>query len=121
MSHRAAPVSPLRRLAAAACAGLVLLLTLLAASPDAHALLHADDAGAIARGDAATALPVADADDCAVVLFASTVDLAVAPLALTPPRLLCAGESLTPVAELFLVVPRYLRQPERGPPAEPVA
>lgn len=121
----------LRRLGAASGAALVLALAVFSASPVAHAWLHAFAAPATdtrchhhtaaeapsARPDAT--LPPASLDDhtCAVVLFASGVDLPVAPFALTPPVLVPAGVSPVAAAELHLLSPRYLRQPERGPPA----
>jgi hypothetical protein len=121
-----------RRLGAAAGAVLVLALTVFSASPVAHRWLHAaaaptadarchhhhdHDGAPSARPD--TPLPATDLDDhtCAVVLFAGGVDLPVAPFALTPPSLAPAGVSSVAAAELHLLSPRYLRQPERGPPA----
>jgi hypothetical protein len=94
----------LRRLFAAACAALVFALTVFAASPVAHEWLHVDG---VSQAD----------DDCAVTLFASGVSLPVGPVHITPP--VEAGSTVSPAtaAELFLVSPRYLRQPERGPPA----
>ena len=96
----------LRRLVAAGCAGLVLALTVFAASPVAHELLHEDE----------HAEDVAVDDRCAVVMFASGVSLDVAPLAVTPPTTAVQGISPVTAAEVFLATPRYLRQPERGPP-----
>lgn len=94
----------LRRLLAAGSAALVFALTVFAASPQAHQWLHAADAGA------------AD-DDCAVVLFASGVAPPVGPVHVTPPVEVVADASIAPATEVLLVAPRYLRQPERGPPA----
>lgn len=118
----------LRRTLAAAGAVLVLALTVFSASPVAHRWLHevaapVSDTGCHhhAHGDATPGhpAPAADLDDhtCAVVLYASGVDLPVAPFALTPPALVPAGVSPVTAAELHLLSPRYLRQPERGPPA----
>ena len=94
----------LRRLLAAGSAVLVLILTILAASPAAHGLLHRD--GAQTAGD----------DACAVVMFASGVSLPVGPIAILPPTTLRADVSPATATEVFLISPRYLRQPERGPP-----
>lgn len=94
----------LRRLLAAGCAALVFALTVFAASPVAHQLLHVDD---VSQGD----------HDCAVVLFASGVSLPVGPVHVTPPVEAIGAVSPATAAEVFLVSPRYLRQPERGPPA----
>ncbi len=94
----------LRRFAASLSAGLVLLLTLAAASPKLHEELHADHA-------------VPHADACAVVLFAAGVTAALATALVSAPRL-CARELVGGEApEIFLVAPRYLWQPERGPPS----
>jgi hypothetical protein len=92
-----------RRLLAGGSAALVLMLSLLAVSPEAHEALHACDHDLVEEA-------------CPVVLFAAGVELPpVAPVVVAP----------TPVAEapaavretiVFLSEPRYLRQPERGPP-----
>ena len=106
MSPRTLPrADALRRVLAAGCAMLVLALTVFAASPVAHEWLHLDEA--TDRAD----------DGCGVVLFATGVSLPLAPITAplpgeTSPLVLTAAAS-----ELFLVTPRYLRQPERGPPA----
>lgn len=104
------PFGLLRRMLAAGCAGLVLALTIFAASPSAHELLHDDDhEHAVAE------------DTCAVVMFASGVSLPVAPLSITPPTNVVQGVSPVTAADVFLVSPRYLRQPERGPPTNRVS
>lgn len=95
----------LRRWLACGCAVLVLALTIFAASPVAHDLLH----------DSRHAQTVQD-DACAVVLFASGVSLPIGPLAITPPTMLPQSVSPATAADVFLVSPRYLRHPERGPP-----
>lgn len=101
-----------RRLLAAGCAALVLALTIFAASPAAHEMLHDN-------GPGHEHCPQTAAEDhsCAVVLFASGVSLPVEPLYVLPPTTVPAGISPVTAAEVFLVSPRYLRQPERGPPA----
>jgi hypothetical protein len=101
----------LRRMVALGCAAMVLALTIFAASPEAHGLLHQDDSCTGHQHGAA------ESDHtCAVVLFASGVSLPVGPLFVTPPTNVPAGISPVTAAEVFLVSPRYLRQPERGPP-----
>jgi hypothetical protein len=100
----------LRRMLAVACAGLVLALTIFAASPVAHELLHDDEHHSATTEDA-----------CAVVMFASGVSLPVAPLSIIPPTTVTQGISPVTAAEVFLVSPRYLRQPERGPPSSRVS
>lgn len=94
-----------RRILAGACAALVLALTIFAASPKAHDLLHDSDHE-----------HTLDGDGCAVVLFASGVSLEVGPIAVTPPTTVAQGVSPVTAADVFLVSPRFLRQPERGPP-----
>lgn len=92
-----------RRLAAAGGIALVLLLSVLAANPELHRVIHAGhDTG--------------HEDGCAVVLFAHGVsapfDSAV--LAATPAEWSALGRPET--AEIFLTSPRYLHLPGRGPP-----
>ena len=93
----------LRRVLAAGCAILILALGVFAASPTLHDQLHA---GKHASLD----------DGCAVALFASGV-------AVTQPvvALPYAAEKYSELPglvsnEVFLESPRYLLQPERGPP-----
>ena len=100
------PSGLVRRILAAGCAALVLALTIFSASPSAHELLHADDHQHAVAGDT-----------CAVVMFASGVSLPVAPFPITPPSDLQQAVSPVTAAEVFLVSPRYLRHPERGPPS----
>lgn len=102
----------LRRLLALGCAAMVFALTIFAASPEAHRVLHADD-GCPGHSHG----PAESDHSCAVVLFASGVALPVGPLYVTPPTTVAAGISPVTAAEVFLISPRYLRQPERGPPS----
>ncbi len=109
----------LRRALAAGCVGLVLALTAVTASPAAHEWLHQVEQEHTCHHHPAKSEPQSThaADhDCAVVLFANGVDLCVGPFALTPPVALVAGVSPITAAAPDLVAPRYLRQPERGPP-----
>ena len=105
-----------RRLGAAAAAALVLTLTLLAASPAAHAWLHAGPQDC--AGHAHVPAPEDhDADQsCAVVLMMSGVELPLEPLSPLPPRLIAGSDLRVTAAAPDLRHPRYLRQPERGPP-----
>lgn len=107
-------IDRLRRLLALGSAALVFALTILAASPVAHQLLHDDPAD----HDHAGTVPGDDA--CAVVLFAGGVSLPVGPVAVIPPTRVPQGVSPVTAAEFYLVSPRYLRQPERGPPVSGV-
>ncbi|MEO5961147.1 MAG: hypothetical protein ABIZ49_05155 [Opitutaceae bacterium] len=96
------------RLMAGGSAALVLALTVFAASPKLHDELHA-------------ATNVAHGDGCAVALFASGVSLPVAGLAALPPSIEWRTQTSAVAEEIFLASPRYLRQPERGPPSSLVA
>lgn len=118
--RRSGPLFPaefLRRLCAAGAAALVLALTLLAASPAAHDWLHVagDEHRHCSSGEHERNESNAE-DRCAVVMFASGVSVPVAPLAITPPTMVQQAVSPVTAADVFLVSPRYLRQPERGPP-----
>jgi hypothetical protein len=94
----------LRRSLAAFGVALVLLLTVSSVSPRVHEQLHGA-AGHVAG------------DQCAVVLFASGVTLVTALVVLLAAKLEWRTIIVPIVVELGLVSPRYLRQPERGPPA----
>lgn len=96
--------SLLRRILAGASALIVLALTILAVSPDWHARLHA-------------ATPDHGNDQsCAVSLFAQGIEPLLAATSLVAAPLTREFAAPRPVRELLLVVPRFLRLPERGPP-----
>ncbi|MFO1447576.1 MAG: hypothetical protein U1F61_05420 [Opitutaceae bacterium] len=114
----------LHRLTAGLGASLVLLLGVLTVSPEAHAWLHAlpdDGADAChhghAHGSHAPHVPVTTSDEgCVVELFSQGVDVAGAACVLdVHPNLGVDGSAVAP-EELHLSPPRYLWQPERGPP-----
>ncbi|MEO6873933.1 MAG: hypothetical protein ABI222_03840 [Opitutaceae bacterium] len=92
-----------RRLLASVSIGLVLLLSVLASSPDLHRAFHHD-------GDSG------HEDGCAVVLFAHGVSTTIntAILAATPTEWLTLSRPAS--IEIFLTSSRYLHPPERGPP-----
>ena len=92
-----------RRMLATGCAALVFTLGLFAASPLLHARLHA-------------ASDSTSDDGCTVVLFANGVSLPVAAIDLRPPSLEWRDSPHARSMEIFLDSPRYLLQPERGPP-----
>lgn len=96
----------LRCIVAAGGAALVLALSVFAASPVAHNWLHADSDHATRE------------HGCAVVLFADGVSLPLDPLAVPLPIEATRELSPSTAAEVFLISPRYLRQPERGPPSD---
>jgi hypothetical protein len=94
----------LQRCAALGSTALVVALFVLAASPELHHKLHGGDTN---HGD----------DQCAIALFAAGVSspsgairVDLAPAAFRVPR-------AEPAEQLDLATPRYLRQPERGPPS----
>ena len=96
-------VDSLRRSFAVASAALVLALTVFGASPALHNWLHTPGINV-------------GADGCAVVQFASGVALSVGAIAPLPPAIAWRETPAAVAAEIFLTSPRYLRQPERGPP-----
>ena len=129
------PPLPLHlRCTAAMAACLVLVLGLVGASPTLHAWLHAPAAAAGAAHDHGHGHPSqddghhhggspaapADHDDAGCVVYecAHGVTLAVALLAEpAPPHARPVASQAHVQPELLPPAPRYLRQPERGPPA----
>lgn len=95
--------SLLRRVIASLCAVLIFVLGLCAASPALHQHLHA---GAGGTSD----------DGCVVALFATGVSVPYAAVAVAPPPTRWCELPRTVTDEVFLDSPRYLLQPERGPP-----
>ena len=89
---------------AAGSALLVVFLASLAANPEAHAHFHG-------------ATDLSDYEHCAVTLFANGVSLGAAPAEVIAPNFVGGEQTPALPEKLFLIVPRYLRQPERGPPA----
>ena len=92
-----------RRFLAAGAAALVFALGVLAASPTLHDWLHGHDGKATDDG-------------CAVVLFASGVSVPLGAIAVALPAMVWRETERATEPGIFLVSPRYLRQPERGPP-----
>lgn len=92
-----------RRLLAAGSIALVLLLSVLASDAGLHRQIHG-------HSDAD------HEDGCAVVLFAhgTSVPFDSAVLAATPDTWLSLSRPES--VDIFLASPRYLHQPERGPP-----
>ncbi|MDB6126769.1 MAG: hypothetical protein JWM35_665 [Verrucomicrobia bacterium] len=96
-------VAIFRRFVAVGGIGLVLLLTALTASPELHHWFHGqDDAGAD--------------DGCAVVQFAQGVSVAVDQIAVVSTPAVWHFAHRLVSDEILLASPRYLHQPERGPP-----
>ena len=98
------PAGFLHRMLKTGCAVLILALGVFAASPMLHKQLHATQHASAEDG-------------CAVTLFAGGVSVA-APMTALPPSTAHLSELAGVVSqEIFLDSPRYLLQPERGPPA----
>lgn len=106
-SPNSSALRPLHRFIAAGAAALLLVLTFLAVSPRLHAALHAHDV--------ATEATHAD-DGCVITLFAGGVTAAPAAVNLTAPSTVHIAVAFAPRLEIFVSPPRYLHQPERGPP-----
>lgn len=95
---------------------LVLALTVLAASPAAHMWAHGRADTCHSHSHPADPIQEDDDSGCAVVLFASGLDVPAEPGALLPPTSVAGGVLPVTAAEPLLSRPRYLRLPERGPP-----
>lgn len=109
------PAKPWRWLTHA-LAWMVLGLSFASFSPETHALLHSGETHDSCEHAGAPETPVHnDEHVCAVVLFAQGVELTVTDQAPPAPA---GWETFSPPPqkELLLPAPRYLRQPERGPP-----
>lgn len=96
-------VSVIRPWVAAGGAMLVFALGLFAASPTLHEQLHH---GAAAATD----------DGCAIVLFANGVSVPVTAIDLPPVPVARSEQVFLGATEIVWDSPRYLHQPERGPP-----
>ncbi len=99
------PTDRVQRLLATGCSALVLVLALSAFSPALHAIFHT-------TGEA----PATEIDDCAVVLFSGGTSCPVTDITAVRSATALRADRLPEICEIFLVPPRYLRQPERGPP-----
>jgi hypothetical protein len=118
-SHSSPLLRLLHRTLAVGAAALVLLLTVLAVSPQLHADLHAaDPSHAHHHGpDHSHSHDPAPSDEgCVVTLFGAGVTAAPAPLVVLAPTVRPTLAAFAPRAEIFVSSPRYLHQPERGPP-----
>lgn len=102
--HPAAFTASLRRLLAGSGVAVMLALTVFAASPTLHNWLHGE-------GDCG------GSDACPVALLGQGLSLSAGITALPPVAHEWAAAVVPLVEEISLVSPRYLRQPERGPPA----
>jgi hypothetical protein len=115
MKRTPLPSLPFRLLAGAGVL-LVLALNVLTASPGAHAWAHGRADTCVDHAHPAVPNQADDDSGCAVVLFASGLDVPAEPGALLPPASVTGGVLPVTAAEPLLSRPRYLRLPERGPP-----
>jgi hypothetical protein len=110
----------LARSTASLAIGLVLALTVLAASPELHERLHGHEAAAAAvhhDGIPAAGVQADDSDDgCVVTLFAQGVVLALAILALAFTGQTLRIADFADFDRLIPESPRYLHLPPQGPP-----
>ena len=103
------------RLLAATVAVLVLLLTVLAISPQLHADLHACGHDHGHPHEAPAGNPDSD-DGCVISLFGQGITAGSAPVLLAAPPVAFAAPNFSLRAELVFSSPRYLHLPGRGPP-----
>ena len=103
------------RLLAATVAALVLLLSVLAVSPQLHADLHACGHDHGHPHEAPAGNPDSD-DGCVVTLFGHGITAGSAPVSLAAPPIAFAAPNFSRPAELVFSSPRYLHLPGRGPP-----
>ncbi len=108
LSSSTSTVHPFRRLWALGAAALVLLLTVLAVSPQLHTAFHGHDDDCAAENS--------QDEGCVVTLFAAGVTAAPTPLVVVAPPQAHLRADFSPHSEIFVSPPRYLHQPERGPP-----
>ena len=107
MSQRIASLSAtpslFRRATALLAIAVMLTLTVASGSPVVHDCLHADSSHETDH-------------QCAVVLFAAGVTLVPGAAELIRADTTGRSPHVAAFEEVFFVSPRYLRQPERGPP-----
>ncbi len=108
--------SLLARAVAALGAALVLVLTVLAASPELHERLHALGAAATTSHPSGGAHAAEDEDGCVVTLFAQGLVLPLALLALAVLLRTLRLPDFDQLDRVALAAPRYLRLPTQAPP-----
>jgi hypothetical protein len=92
-----------RRITAVVALAMMLTLTAASGSPVVHDWLHShssDDTN----------------HQCAVVLFSTGLTLALDAIEITPREWASERQPVATFQRIWLISPRYLRQPERGPP-----
>jgi len=100
--HRLSWFTRVRALVAVSSILVIIALAVLAASPTLHAKLHGGNIGSD--------------DGCPVAAFAGGLTVTAATVIATPPVVVSTPTRVALPVQLFLDSPRYLRQPERGPP-----
>jgi hypothetical protein len=112
--------TPLARLTAVLASGLLLALTVLAASPELHERVHGHAVAAAqahpAGGHEAGQAGADEEAGCIVTLFSQGVVLAVALLAPVALSLALRSPILAALERIAPESPRYLRLPAQGPP-----
>ncbi len=107
----------LARFTAWLAVGLVLALTVLAASPELHERLHGHEAAPAAAHHGGSSAQADDSDDgCVVTLFAQGVVLALAILALAFTGLTLRLPDFADFDRAIPESPRYLHLPTQAPP-----
>ena len=107
--------SSFHRITAVLGVALVLLLSVLAASPELHAWVHGPQEAAQHTGP--DHAPVGDADhECAVTLFASGVSLLLAFFLVLLARVLNRNQALFSSDWLIVTRPHYWLVPSHAPP-----
>ena len=107
--------SSFHRLAAVLSVAMVLLLTVLAASPELHAWVHGPEEMVQHNGSGHE--PVGDADhECAVTLFASGISLLLAFFLVLLARVLIRNQALLSGDWLIVSRPHYWLVPSHAPP-----
>jgi hypothetical protein len=108
--------SSFHRLLAAFGVALVLLLTVLAASPELHAWSHGHESAARQAGP--DHAPVGDADhECAVTLFASGAGLLLAFCLFLLAQVIVLNQALLSSGWLIVTRPHFWLVPSHAPPA----
>ena len=105
----------LSRATAALCVLLVLLLAVLASSPDLHERFHARTSAAASA--ATPAPPGGDEDGCVVTVFAQGLVLAIAVLCLALAGIAQAAIDFAAIERIAPRAPRYFQLPSQAPPA----
>jgi hypothetical protein len=108
--------STFSRAVASLAVALVLVLTILAASPDLHERLHGNGPGAPGTAHHDGGQAANDEDGCVVTLFAQGIVLALALHVLAQAGRTLRRPAFGPGDQVIPAAPRYLRLPAQAPP-----